>query len=493
MNAVAQGVSQAVRQWSEYQSNLFDFVVNGTGNAIVKAVAGSGKTTTGVEMVKRARGAHIFLAFNKSIATELSARGVNGRTFHSLCFSPVMKHKNANNVDSNKLRTLVRELFPTMERKYGQFMQKLVGLARQAGIGAGLAPDTYEEWAALADHHDLEPDQDTGTTMEEGIQLAQELLAASNDSPLVDFDDMLYVAVKDGLTLPKFDFVFVDEAQDTNAIQRALIRKIMKPTTRLVAVGDPAQAIYGFRGADSDSMGLIAAEFGCVEMPLTVSYRCPKSVVNFAHQWVDYIEAAPGAVDGKVNELDRWDNKVFAAGDLVVCRTTKPLVALAYRLIRDRIAAHVMGREIGQGLKKLVDKMRAKGVDALVEKLQEHRAREVAKAKAKDDDAKAAAISDKVECVLCIIEGLDENNRTVPALLAAIDDIFSEATGGVKLATIHKAKGLEADRVFWLNSSKCPAPWATREWQVQQEENLCYVAVTRAKSELFLIEEEGRK
>jgi DNA helicase-2/ATP-dependent DNA helicase PcrA len=443
-------------------------------------------------MVKLATGSHIFLAFNKSIATELSARGVNGRTFHSLTFSAVTRFKNTRNVNANKLRDIVNTYDGEVQRNYATFLTKLVGLARQAGIGAGLTPNVASEWMALAEHHDLEPDSDRGT-VEAGVELAMELLADSNDSDEVDFDDLLYIAVKDGLTLPKFDFVFVDEAQDTNQIQRALIRKIMKPGTRLVAVGDPAQAIYGFRGADSNSLKLIADEFNCTQMPLTVSYRCPRAVVEHARQWVDHIEAAPGAPEGKVESLSGWTNKVFAAGDLVVCRTTKPLVSLAYKLIRDRIACHVMGREIGQGLKSLVNRMRAKGLDALVNKLSDWVNREVERAVAKNDPAKAETVRDKFSCIMCIIEGLDEYSQTVPALLSVIDNLFNESNGGVKLSTIHKAKGLEAARVFWLNSSKCPAPWVKQAWQMDQEENLCYVATTRAKSELILIEEEGAR
>lgn len=496
--AVSDAVKQGVRQWSAHQVDLFDWAESGAGNVMVVAVAGSGKTTTGVEMVKRMRGSHIYLAFNKPIATELSSRGVNGRTFHSLCYGPVTKAKGVREVNGNKLSILVRENFDDSTRRaYGQFITRLVGLARNAGIGTNIAPNVASEWLALAEHHDLEPDSDSAD-IDHGVTLAMELLAISNDSPLVDFDDLLYVAVKDGLSLPKFDNVLVDEGQDTNAIQRAIIKKIMHSRTRLAVVGDPAQAIYGFRGADSDSMALIAQEFNCKEMPLTVTYRCPNAVVKYAQQWVDHIQAAPGAPDGAVTELATWNNKVFAPHDLVVCRTTKPLVALAYRLIRDRIPARVMGREIGQGLRKLVERMApsytgTRGLDMMIGKLHTYTEREVAKAKAKDDDAKAEAIRDKTDCILCIADGLPETERTVPALIVAIESLFSDvATLGVTLATIHKAKGLEANRVFWLNASKCPAQWARQEWQMQQEDNLCYVATTRAKSELVLIEEEAR-
>jgi len=306
---------------------------------------------------------------------------------------------------------------------------------------------------------------------------------------MVDFDDMLYFAVRDGLVLPKYDFIFVDEAQDTNAIQRAILRKLMNAGTRIIAVGDPAQAIYGFRGADSDSLDLIATEFNCTRLPLSISYRCPQAVVNFARQWVSHIEPAATAPEGSVEMLGtKWDSSVFQANDLVVCRTTAPVITLAYSLLKARVPVRVMGREIGQGLKNLINKQNAHTIDALVEKLEVYRTREVEKATAKMEDAKAEAINDKVDAVLCLIDGLDEGDRSINSLMSVIDTLFADGVNKTVLATIHKAKGLEADRVFWLNSSACPAKWARQDWQKQQELNLCYVATTRAKSALILIE-----
>lgn len=494
------------RTWSTYQNGCFSFIETGKGNAIVEAVAGSGKSTTGEEMVKRIpHGSHIYLAFNKAIADEMKGRGVNGRTFHSLTFSPVTRAKGCNNVDSNKLRLLIQDAVQNTENRvafspalnfmekrdsqmYGNFIVRLVGLARNAGIGC-LCQNIPEVWQGLVEYHDLELDNEAAT-IERGVELAMQLLEWSNRSPLLDFDDLLYFAVKDNISLPKFDYVFVDEAQDTNSIQRAILRKIMKPSTRLVAVGDPAQAIYGFRGADSNSMKMIADEFGCVELPLTVTYRCPTSVVEFAKQWVSHIEAAPGAAEGSVRSVDQsWKHEDFLGTDLVVCRTSRPLVALAYQFLRARIPARVMGKDIGEGLKGLVKKMNAKGIDALVDKLEDYTHREVTKALARGSEAKAEAIQDKTDSVMCLIEGLPETERTVPALLATIDDLFNDRRSGVTLATIHKSKGLEAGRVWWLNASACPASWARQPWQKQQERNLCYVAATRAKSELVMFEE----
>jgi DNA helicase-2/ATP-dependent DNA helicase PcrA len=481
-------------KWSTYQQAIFSFIENETGSAVVEAVAGSGKSTTIVEGNNRAKGSKIFLAFNKMIAEELKDRGVNARTWHSLTYSPVCRFKSINNVETNKSRTLTRKHFSyDDDYMYGAFCARLVGLAKQSGIGAGLYEDTYAEWLSIVQHHDMELENENAS-IERAIELSQKLLMWSNESNLVDFDDMLYIAVRENIVLPKFDFVFVDEAQDTNAIQRALLRKIMHATTRVIAVGDPAQAIYGFRGADSNSLNMIAEEFNCKKLPLTVSYRCSKAVVEHAHKWVSHIEAQENAGEGQVIDMDtKWNVDMFKPGELVVCRTTKPLVALAYRMLRARIPVRILGREIGQGLKSLIAKMNARGVDDLVIKLEAWAMREVDKAIAKQLDAKAEAIQDKCDSILCLINSLAEDGRSIEDLNRVIDDLFANATGRTDLATIHKAKGLEADTVYWLNSSQCPAKWAKQPWQQEQERNLCYVATTRARWYLVLIEDSKKK
>lgn len=485
-------VPQIGRIWSAYQQAIFAFIENETGNAVVEAVAGSGKSTTIVEGMSRIPSSKsaIFLAFNKAIAEDLKAKGVNARTFHSLTYSPVTRAKNTRNIEGKKLQLLIdQKLSGDDAFLYGNFIARLVGLGRQSGIGCLIA-DTQQAWLDLVQWHDLDLDSDKAE-LGRALDLASQLLNWSNADTRVDFDDLLYLAVKDGLALPTFDYVFVDEAQDTNAIQRALLRKIMHQGTRIIAVGDPSQAIYGFRGADSESLNMIAEEFNCKRLPLTVSYRCPVAVVEYARHWVSNIEAATDALQGEVLSLGtKWTTGDFTTGDLVVCRTTKPLISLCYKFLKVRVPARIMGREIGAGLKSLVGKLNAKGIENLVVKLNAWADRESEKAVAKKQEAKVEAINDKADALLCLIDGMAETNRTVPALLNIIDEMFSDTVGAITLATIHKAKGLEANRVLWLNSSQCPAKWAKTEWQQQQENNLCYVAVTRAKQTLVLIEED---
>lgn len=483
------------REWSQYQQNIFAFVETGLGSAIVRAVAGSGKTTTICEC--DARLPHgttsILLAFNKSIAEELKARGVNARTFHSVTYSPVTRFKGTRQVEGDKLSILVQQHLSGDDAFiYGNFIKRLVGLARQVGIGC-LVDDVESSWIDIVAHYDMELDNESGN-LGRALELASQLLEWSNHSSMVDFDDLLYMAVREGIVLQKYDVVFVDEAQDTNAIQRALLRKMLKPDSRVIAVGDPSQAIYGFRGADSNSMDLIAEEFDCVDLPLTVSYRCPVQVVEYAQQWAPQIEAAPNAPEGVLETLGtNWDLSRFEPNDLILCRTTKPLVTLAFKFMRAKVRACILGREIGQGLKSLIKRMNAKDIDTLAGNLEHWAARETERAVAKCQDSKVEAIGDKLDTMLFLIHNLLETDRTIPALLGVIDQLFSDATNVVILATIHKAKGMEAHRVYWLNSSQCPAPWAKQPWQQQQEANLCYVAATRAMDELYLIEDSSTK
>jgi len=489
---------------SVYQQAIYKTVTETAYNLIIVAVAGSGKSTTLKHVFGLLRGYSVILAFNAAIAKELKEAGLKAMTFHSLCMRTVLDFKGLSSPDDvtgNKLQKLVKGTFNADDaHNYGPFVCKLVSLARNAGVECeGLMPNVPNAWQTLIDRHDLELPNDSCTNAR-AIELAQFLLKESNESPMIDWDDILYLPILKNLTLRRYNNVLVDEAQDTNAIQRAILRKILtgfngKMTGRLIAVGDPAQAIYGFRGADSDSLELIANEFKCVEMPLSISYRCAPRVVEYARQWVSHIEANPAREDiGGVAELgEDWLLEDFEQNDLVVCRTTRPLITLAMRMLKARIPVRIMGRDsVGKQLIEFIESMEAWTIDELETKLAAYREREVKKALEKNDEGKVEAICDRIDAIRALMSGLGENNRTVKALIDVLKDLFNEAKVATTLATIHKSKGLEARTVYWLNRSQCPSVYARQPWQLKQEDNLCYVAATRAKVSLRMIEEGTR-
>lgn len=494
--------------WSPLQQAIFDFVVRGTGSAIVEAVAGSGKTTTIVECANRIPQSMscAFVAFNKSIATELKSRlpkHVRAQTLNGMGYSAWLRYTGKNlTVDGNKVRGLIDAIVPQGEiRLYGAGLRKLVGLAKSVGLvpdgipgTISLTRDTDAAWFDLMEHHDVEFEE--GSDPLQGLTYARSILRRDIEmgASVVDFDDQLYLPVIFRARFWANDWLFVDEAQDVNAIQRAMLRRALKPGGRLIAVGDPSQAIYGFRGADTDAIANIQQEFGTITLPLHISYRCPQSVVREAQRFVSHIEASPTAPMGKVEFLDTHSVKSFLQTDAVLCRNTAPLVDLAYKCIRAGVGCRVLGREIGQGLVALVNKMKTKSIETLVSRLDTFLERETAKFMAKKQEERAAALADKVDTIRVFVEQLGEgpSQRTVPNLIRTIESLFSDSNAGLlTLCTIHKAKGLEWNRVFIYEPSLMPSKYARQSWQKQQEVNLQYVAVTRSKSELYYITKEG--
>ena len=179
---------------------------------------------------------------------------------------------------------------------------------------------------------------------------------------------------------------------------------------------------------------------------------------------------------------------------MILCRNTAPLISTAFNMIRDGIGCRVEGREIGQGLIVLARKWKIKSLNVLVGRLESYKEREVAKWTARGKEERAAATEDKVDTLLVLIERLQSDGKTqIDDLVEFIESLFGNTKPGDKpdvliLSTIHKAKGREWDRVFLLGrNAYMPSKWARKDWQKEQEANLCYVAVTRAKKELVEI------
>lgn len=500
------------RKLSPQQEAILAWVRTGVGSAFIEAVAGAGKTTTLVEIAKLLRGSVAFTAYNRKIAEEIGVkldhagvdkRSVRAGTFHSFGFSAV-RYKLQNPVVDERKKWDAVMLQAPVPADFESAVKTLVSLAKQAVAGV-LFPidgvDARSHWAHIVEHHDLTSrisNPDGANTVDELINYAQKALAAGNAiaqrDKLIDFDDMIYLPLLWNLRMWQNDWILVDEAQDTNPARRALARRMLKPGGRAVFVGDPAQAIYGFTGADADSIELIRKEFGTVSLPLTVTYRCPKSVVAMAQQWVSHITAHESAPEGTVSAVDadtfaKVTTPTLTAADAILCRNTRPLVALAFSLIRRGIACHVEGRDIGAGLLALVNRWKVSSINALRKNLEAYRERETAKAIAKGNEYAAEAVTDRVETLFILMDGCSD----VACVRTKIQSLFSDTPEGrpaptLTLSTVHKAKGREWDRVFVLGLHHyMPSPYARQEWQKEQEKNLMYVAVTRAKSELVVL------
>jgi len=408
---------------SSYQTAIFEAVEKGDNSLLIEAVAGSGKTTTILEALNfLPKNLEIlFMAFNKSIVNELKVKvpeGINVATFHSVGFRSWTRHVGARGriaVKPSKSYNLCKELMTRQEMgKYMAFVMKMVGLGKNSGIGTYLLEDTKENWDKLALHFDVML-QSQDASYAEAYDLCSRVLRMSckQSEYAIDYDDMLYMPLKERCAFPKYDRVFIDEAQDTNGPQRELLHRMLMPGAKLVGVGDTAQAIYGFRGADSNAMSAIESEFECKRLPLRKSYRCAKSIIKAVQVYMPEIEAFENAPEGIVDTFPTYGASTFSNEDVILCRNTAPLISIAYGLIGRGIGINFLGREIGKGLKNLIKRMRASDVDDLSLKLDSWRIRESAKLREKDQEAKIDAVEDKVACINVIINNLSEDARSI--------------------------------------------------------------------------------
>lgn len=506
---------------SDAQAAIFEHFAFGHGSVIIKAVAGSGKTTSMKNALRYApQSASIQLfAFGREAAAQLKVAiqeleerdgrdysRVRAGTFHSVGLRAVLRHlnlpKNQIQVDDNKSRKLLKEklgiadLKPGQEHPgreifemYGAFVCQLLSFVKGEGLGT-LVPLNPLDLYRLIDHHGMSLSSENADAAV-AVEMTLELLQLSNESAkkgFIDNDDMLYLVCLWKLRLWQNDIVVIDEAQDTNPVRRAIACLALRPGGKLYAVGDEKQSIMGFTGASSDAMELIRKEFNCQELPLTVSYRCARKIVERAQTWVPYIEASPFAEEGCVDDDVPLHEalEVLTAQDAILCRQTAPLVELAYGLISKGRACRILGREIGTGLINLIENQRARGIPRLTDKLTNWRNREMAKFIAKGEEGKAEAVEDRVACIFTLIDTLPETERTIPALIARIESLFSDNRQGenqrvLTLCTQHKSKGLEWNRIAILRPELNPSKAARQAHQIVQEYNLMYVAITRAK------------
>jgi superfamily I DNA/RNA helicase len=483
---------------------------NGTSSLVLIAVAGAGKTTTIIKTVERMRGSSIILSFNKKIAEEIKGKlqqaGIDWKkaeaaTVHSIGFRNYRKA-------FPKVRTVKEKVANITEGwiesgKIGSDLAfhasvvcHLVSLAKQSGVGIqgyGHIDDT-SIWEDIVEHFDLFDSEELAKKADALIDLSIEVLKASNSEPeIIDFDDMIYLPLIYQIRFFQYDNVWIDEAQDTNTVRRLLAKALMKPRARLFAVGDPHQAIYGFTGADNDSIEIIKQDFNAKEMPLTVTYRCPKAVVKMAQTWVNHIQAHESAPEGSVT-LEGFEQMMLNPARLdgdssILCRNTRPLVTAAFALIRAKIPCRIEGRDIGEQLKKLATRWKSiANISALEEKLEEWLEKERAKWLPKKKMSKVQEAEDKVETLKVVMDACREAKlHRITDVVAYIDNIFADnVTGILTLSTIHRAKGREWKRVFWLDRfNTCPSKYASMDWEMEQEKHLQYVAATRSMGELI--------
>lgn len=474
--------------WSSYQKAIFDFNINGTGNLFVNAVAGSGKST----VIKAAIGdlddstGVLVVAFNKHISVPLEEHfelspNVDVATLHAFGFATLretfgfMKFKEYKVANILKYEILKTE--PYLYKKYGYGIRRLISLFKT---------DPFLQIDATSLQYFMD---NFGIDIDLPMDQLQDIVQRTWDENFrrtrtVDYDDMIAMPVYLDATIPKYQRVFVDESQDLSPVQIDLAQRAM--CGRATFVGDPQQAIYQFRGADEEAVQKIIDVNKCKELPLSVSYRCAKAIVELAKRHVPHIEAYHENPEGHVDEalpVNDFQNQV-RDGDYVLGRTTAPLVKWCLQFIQDGKKAVVRGRDIGTGLKELLSSV-ATEPNNLTRQLLDYKDKMSVKFERKKG---LQQLEDQLDTLLAIAH----NNDTVALASKCIKKVFGTNTEGIMCATIHRTKGLETDNVYIIRPDLLPHPRAKTASELEAEDNLWYVGVTRAKKSVCFVEGEEK-
>ena len=474
-----------VRSWSPLQTAIFEALHAPETNILIQAVAGSGKTTTLIEGLRHAPGTALFMAFNKSIAEDIRGKAPKGdvKTLNALGHRLWMQNLPASKLDFDKLRNIVKAKMNRDDfHEFGYQVQRIVGMAKNRALdldGTLTRADLHEEFIELAEANEGVP---AGRENDAAIFAGDAFLASRDERSIFDFDDQLYMPLFMGWEYPTYANVFIDECQDLSPIQHLMLEEFRRGGSRVVAVGDRHQAIYGFRGADVRSMDNLKTRFGMLELPLSISYRCDQNVVKEAQQYCDTIrwrdDAGEGTVQFRSDHNSYEDPRLFER-ELVLCRNNAPLFRAILRHVRAKSPCRVLSNFL-DSFQGFVKGFRVDTTRELVAKVESWETKKVDEAIEKGEGrGKIAQIHDKAETVRALCE-----DYTLVSDVVRLVQSLSRGSSGPTFSTIHKAKGLEAESVYIIRPDLVPSPFAEGGDARKQEENLAYVAITRAKHTL---------
>lgn len=482
---------------SQQNLDIFNWVEKRLGKAlVVRARAGCGKSTSCVEIIKRLDRTQriVYIVFNKHTVEDFKHKCpayAQVRTANSLGYAAVRKaFPNAIfDEEERKISIILEQVLDKQQFKHLHgIVKQLVSLSQVNLLAHKQGPKGWAVEARdldqLVAYHNIDLNGDR-ERIYQTVNLV--LTADANQEGLISYDDQIWFPIIKNLPMDKYDVVIGDEAQDFNAAMLELAVRSLKENGLFIAVGDEFQSIYGFRGADCNSIPHIIERMHADVLPLPITYRNPRKVVARVNTRFPYIDffAAPWAEEGIIRDDVPYTKALteMVDGDMVLCRCNAPLVAPAMALIRRGVKATIRGRDIGSNLISLIRKVKAVDLVDLVGKLNDYVKEECAKLLAAEKELQAQMLMDKVGTVLALADG----ENTISGLEDKIEDIFSDHVDGVVFSSIHKAKGLEAKRVFILKPELMPHPAAKQPWELEQERNMEYVALTRTLHELVYV------
>ena len=498
------------------------------GPVCILAGAGSGKTTTITRRIAHQVAAGAFppsailaVTFTDKAAgemrrrlEELGVRGVAARTFHSAALAQLRYFQPDAPLQILSSKALpLRNLASSLPGAYRFRPAGDLATEVEWAKSRRATPETYLE--SLGDHTPpIPPD------------LMQRIFARyegwKRDAGRVDFEDLLELTIRlldaDEHALAtvreRYRAFTVDEFQDVNLLQQALLDRWLGRSDELCAVGDDYQAIYGFTGASPQFLLALPGRFPhATVVRLEENYRSSPQVLELANRLVPRLGGAAKTLratrpEGPAPELRAFASPADEAAHVVErvrafqaegvpLEATAVLLRTNARSVDFEEAFHEAGVPFqGASLlardaaRQLLKRLRGSGEGALRETV-ERAAREQGLLDVIPDGLGERELTRQNDLarLVRLAKELDDGERGVRDWVAELERRFGPDAGrGVHLLTLHRAKGLEWEAVFLprIEEKELPSRLSRTDEEIAEERRLLYVGMTRARRHLIV-------
>lgn len=522
-------------QLSTYQQNIMDAFDNTQDNLFISALAGTGKTFTLVELSKHITDKSkkaVFIAFNKSIQLELSDKITNPifktYTFNALGYCILLKNAELQKIkvslDTYKTNHIVYNITKNhftaydFESKY-EIINDLMTLWELCKVKDVDLSSIQGVKKVIAINNLFVGLNDLDEVYTVLLEIKQENMRLFEEEGIINFSDQIYITLHklqshEWFVPPylKFDYIFGDEVQDWNRVQQLLSMYIRKPNCRIILVGDRNQAIYAFNGADGNSFDNLKRLYNTKELSLPINYRCPSSHLNYVNkQFKDiHILPRPKAPMGDIFYINYDEIAYFAQiGDFIISRKNSDLCQVSLDLLAQNKPIYIKDTDLVKKVLKLIERIKKSSMNLTdfkrnlkrtqkdySDKLKKQTEKQIQEGTLDEEKLEKYNFSDgKVDvlnCVRILVNNFAERYGTKAKLehfIPYVEQMLNttKPKDCIICTSIHQAKGLEANNVFVLNNGRPFVELSRNNIQKQQENNLSYVALTRAKQHLYLV------
>lgn len=486
--------------WSSEQDAIFGAVAS-PGSNVVRARAGCGKTTTAIEALDRYQKkfpSHrlLFVSFANKITKEaqekIGERGIacDVLTYHklgnTLCKTLRGSRLERQRSGDRQSDILQQVLDSRIDKKLYFYIANLIDKCRNTGPNLK-SPDEIMSFGFK--YQVLRPDISEKDCAFICNAVSKGLEWARKNYSIYDVHDMIFLPNVLGLKLQIYDFIVVDECQDTSPSFLQIAKNCMKPTAKMLAIGDDKQAIYEWLGADSLALDTIKRDMKANEFKLTATRRCPVGIARLVQGWVpDFVSACK--VQANILDIRKEQVSKYAKeGSFILSRTNAPLVPIMFNLLKNKIPAKIYGKDIGEKLVKncrdIIKRHSLNSISQFIEHVNRdaiERMKAIEWLKKKNEvlhDKLIDGIKEEKDFLISFFE--QEKDSDLEFCMNRIESLFTDDKGNfVILSSVHKIKGLESDSVILLGETfKKTSP---------EEKNILYVAITRSKRELLFVD-----